>query len=209
MSEPRRKAIPPWVWIAAVTVIVLVAAALFIGSRLGGSGDQSTASATSPAPTSAEAVALLPTTASTPTLEPTPQPTASETPSIGTPTATLLPSQTPTPTLPPTPTIPPGVPFARIKSITVDNQQNYVVDYETFEYTENLPGSHVHFFFNTVPPENAGRPSTGPWILYGGPRPFTGYRVADRPQGATQMCILVANPDHSVQPDSGNCVDLP
>jgi hypothetical protein len=68
---------------------------------------------------------------------------------------------------------------------------------------------HVHFFFNTVAPENAGVPGSGPWILYGGPRPFTKYRVSDRPAQATQMCILVANPNHSVQPDSGNCMDLP
>jgi hypothetical protein len=67
----------------------------------------------------------------------------------------------------------------------------------------------VHFFFNTVSPEQAGVPGSGPWILYGGASPFTGYGVGDRPGGATQMCILVANPDHSVQLGTGNCVDLP
>jgi hypothetical protein len=68
---------------------------------------------------------------------------------------------------------------------------------------------HVHFFFNTVPPQQAGMPGSGPWILYGGPRPFTGYKVTDRPSGATQMCALVANPDHSIRLNSGNCVALP
>ena len=59
-------------------------------------------------------------------------------------------------------------------------------------------GSEILYFF-----------SSGPWILYGGASPFTGYGVGDRPGGATQMCILVANADHSVQLGTGNCVDLP
>jgi len=33
--------------------------------------------------------------------------------------------------------------------------------------------------------------------------------VSDRPSSATKMCALVANPDHSIQLNSGNCVDLP
>jgi hypothetical protein len=33
--------------------------------------------------------------------------------------------------------------------------------------------------------------------------------VHDRPAQATQMCALVANADHSVQLNTGNCVDLP
>ncbi len=84
-----------------------------------------------------------------------------------------------------------------------------MVDYETFEYTEVLPGQHVHFFFNTVLPEQAGVPGSGPWKLYGGPRPFDEYLTSDRPAGATQMCILVANANHSVHLESGNCFILP
>jgi hypothetical protein len=127
-------------------------------------------------------------------------PTATETP---------LPTSVPTPTISPTATIPVGVPFSRINGISIDNQGNYIVNYETFEFTETLPGMHVHFFFNTVPQEEAGIPGDGPWYLWGGPRPFDGYRLSDRPQVATQMCILVANADHSVQLNSGNCVILP
>jgi hypothetical protein len=41
------------------------------------------------------------------------------------------------------------------------------------------------------------------------PNPFTGYGPGDRPSGATQMCILVANPNHSIVLSSGNCVPLP
>jgi hypothetical protein len=73
-------------------------------------------------------------------------------------------------------------------------------------------GLHVHIFFNNVPPEQAGSPGSGPWKLtwgaYGDP-PFTQYTIANRPSNATQMCALVANSNHSIQLNSGNCVDLP
>jgi serine/threonine protein kinase len=122
---------------------------------------------------------------------------------------TASPTATQTPTLAPTvtSTLPPL--YVRINNITINASNHYVVEYETFGYTEILPGQHVHFFFNTVPPERAGNPATGPWELYGGPRPFERYRVSDRPAAATQMCALVANPNHSVILESGNCFDLP
>jgi hypothetical protein len=137
----------------------------------------------------------------------TPSPTPTET-LVPTATYTLPPTLTPTITLTPTVTVPPGIPYVRINDIRVDNGY-YIVEYETFEYQEVLPGMHVHFFFDTVSQENAGSPGSGPWKLYGGPRPFTQYRVSDRPANAAQMCALVANPNHSIQYNSGNCFDLP
>jgi serine/threonine-protein kinase len=124
---------------------------------------------------------------------------------------TNTPDYTPTPdyvapTVEPTATYPTY--YVRINTITLSGNQ-YVVQYETFGYTEKLPWMHVHFFFNTVPPEQAGMPGSGPWILYGGPRPFKGYTVGQRPEGATQMCALVAHANHTVIQGSGNCVDLP
>jgi quercetin dioxygenase-like cupin family protein len=124
------------------------------------------------------------------------------------PTEAPPPTEATQPTMPPTAT-PLPTPYVRINNITVDQDNRYIVEYETFGYSEQLPGMHVHFFFNTVPPEQAGVPGSGPWILYGGPRPFTQYTVYDRPAQATQMCALVANSDHSVQLNTGNCVDLP
>jgi hypothetical protein len=121
-------------------------------------------------------------------------------------TATI--SVTDTPAVTATPSVPPGIPFARINSITI-NGGNYVINFETFEYTPVLPGMHVHFFFNTVSPQNAGSPGSGPWDLYGGPSPYTGLTVNERPSAATQICALVANSNHSIQPNSGNCVDIP
>jgi hypothetical protein len=97
---------------------------------------------------------------------------------------------------------------ARITGIAITDGR-YVVDYQTFGYTPALPGTHMHFFFNTVSVADAGVPGAGPWFLYAGPAPFTGYKVSDKPADASQMCILVANPDHSIIPDTGNCMTLP
>jgi hypothetical protein len=169
--------------VAAVAVAVVAIASNMLG---GGTG-------TASAPPS---VAVIPT--ASPSIAITPSPS---------PILTASPSPTPTPVPTPTPT--PGGLQARISSITVSNGR-YVVEYEAFNYTPKLPnGRHVHFFFDTVAPEDAGVPGRGPWELYAGPVPFTGYRVSDKPSGATQMCILSARPDHSVLPNSGNCVDLP
>jgi hypothetical protein len=106
----------------------------------------------------------------------------------------------------------------RITGITLQDNV-YVIDYETIGFTESQEEFHVHFFFDTVPLDQAGVPGGGPWIPYYGPIPFTGYTVGDRPDGATQMCARVANADHSLyypasgtvgsEPGTGNCVDLP
>lgn len=118
---------------------------------------------------------------------------------VETATATAVPL-TPTPT----------GPYVVITNIRLENNV-YVVDYEVHNFPES-PSLHVHMFFNTVPPEQAGSPALGPWKLtwgvYGDP-PFTQYGPANRPANATQMCALVANPNHSVILETGNCVDLP
>jgi hypothetical protein len=109
----------------------------------------------------------------------------------------------------PTPTPTPAGRQARITGITIDGDA-YAVAYQAFGFTPDIPGArHVHFFFDTVPPEEAGVPGKGPWILYDGPSPFKEYKLSDRPAAATRMCILVANHDHSVVQDTGNCWDLP
>jgi hypothetical protein len=106
-----------------------------------------------------------------------------------------------------TPEVPPG-PYVRINEITIDADL-HVVEYETFEYTEQLPGMHVHFYYDSVIEEQAGLPGGGPWIVYRGPRPFKGYSVASRPANASQMCARVANANHSIIMNSGNCTYLP
>jgi len=98
---------------------------------------------------------------------------------------------------------------AEITQITIDAEGRYVVEYVTHGFTEKLPGTHLHFFFNTVTQEQVGISGSGNRLMSGGPSPFSGFRATDRPQAATQMCVRVANPDHSIIPDSGNCMQLP
>ena len=122
---------------------------------------------------------------------------------------TSAPVATSTETLVPLTSTPTG-PYVVITGIRLESNV-YVVDYEVHNFPESPP-LHVHMFFNTVPPEQAGFPASGPWKLtwgaYGDP-PFTQYGPANRPANATQMCALVANPNHSIIIGTGNCVDLP
>jgi tRNA A-37 threonylcarbamoyl transferase component Bud32 len=132
---------------------------------------------------------------------------------LPTETITLTAESTETPTETPIPATPtPDKPYVVITDITLDSNYYYVVNYEVHNFPEGSPRMHVHMFFDTVPPDQAGVPGSGPWKLTWGPYgdpPFTQYAESDRPSGATQMCSLVANPDHTVQPNSGNCMDLP
>ena len=101
----------------------------------------------------------------------------------------------------------PTGPYVQINNISL-NQSNYVVEYATLNYTEAIPGVHIHFFFNSVAPEQAGVGGNGPWYVWGGPRPFTGYTTGER-GSASQICALVANADHTIVLNTGNCYDLP
>lgn len=176
-----------------------------------------TATAHTPVPTGVRSTVAVPTARPSATGIPTDTPATQRATVAATGTA-LPPTATPTPPhtlVPPTataaaPTSAPTSPLtARITSISfVDDR--YAVSFVTDGYVAALPGQHMHFFFNTVPPEPAGSPASGPWIVPAAePDPFTGYAISDQPSGATQMCILVANPDHSIILNSGNCVGLP
>lgn len=172
-------------------LLCLAAGGIFAASQLFGGGGRAS-------PATEEPVVVVVTDVPTDTAVPEP-------------TATLEPTAVPTETtVPPTPT--PDTPYVLITDITLDNNYYYVVNYEVHNYPSDSPGMHVHMFFNTVPPDQAGSPGSGPWKLtygqYGDP-PFTQYGESNKPAGATQMCALVANPNHSVQPNSGNCFDLP
>jgi hypothetical protein len=176
----------------AIGLICLFGIGIFAISQLLGGGPGA-------APVTEEPAALIANTGN-PSETATIEPTA---------TLTLEPTEIPTETpIPATPT--PDTPYVVITGIRLDNNI-YVVDYEVHNFPDS-PQLHVHMFFDTVPPEQAGYPGSGPWRLtygpYGDP-PFTQYGVAHRPPNATQMCSLVANPDHSVRFDTGNCVDLP
>lgn len=90
----------------------------------------------------------------------------------------------------------------------------YYVAFETSGFVPALPGRHVHFFWDTVPQGHAGVPGDGPWQLYpAGPgvglSPFSMFTVNDQPGGASAICVLAANADHSVNQGTGNCYPLP
>jgi serine/threonine-protein kinase len=149
-----------------------------------------------PVPTSTQTQTLLiPTATLSSTEAPVAQILATNTPA---PTETPLPTDSPTPT----------GPYVVITGIKVEGNL-YIVDYVVHNLDDSM---HVHMFFNTVPPEQAGVPGNGPWKLtwniYGNP-PFKQYGIANRPEGATQMCSLVAHSNHTVILGTGNCVDLP
>jgi serine/threonine-protein kinase len=171
----------------AVAIAALVIALVIAG---GGDGDPP-ADAGSPTATATATVTGTVTQAGGATLSPA---------ATATPTATPTPSPTATPT--------PQGGWARINGIDLVAGR-YIVAFETQGFTYGLPGNHVHFFWNTVPVAQAGVPGNGPWAVYGGPSPFQGYAASQRPGGATELCILVANPDHSVRPGTGNCYPLP
>jgi serine/threonine-protein kinase len=124
-------------------------------------------------------------------------------------TSFVIGTETPAETATLEPTATPTTPYVVITSITLENNI-YIVNYEVGSFGEQ--NYHVHMFFDTVPPENAGSPASGPWKLtwgaYGDP-PFIQYGIANKPATATQMCALVANPNHSVILNTGNCVNLP
>jgi serine/threonine-protein kinase len=207
---------------AAVFAVGLIALYALVPGLFGGGvsqaeepGATSTVETPTTAPTATQEPTRRPTSSPTRTPAPTAQATSTGAAAAVRPTSAYgyQSGSTPVPTAIPS-AIPTAVPtgggalYVQIQTITLDGSA-YVVNYTTTGYTETLPGRHVHFFFNTVPPDQAGLPGGGPWILYGGPRPFTQYTVNDRPAGATQMCALVANEDHSVIAGSGNCIALP
>ena len=112
---------------------------------------------------------------------------------------------------------------ARITGIRLDGD-SYRVDYavESFDpLTPEHGGSpddhHVHFFFDTTPPEHAGTNSDirGPWTVWDrsdgdGALLFDAATVAGaQDTGAKQLCVLVADASHGVEQGTGNCVDLP
>jgi len=185
----------PVLAIGGIGLIIILGAGIFgvISLFSGGPG--------SPAETEEPTVVVTVTNTDVPTATRTPVATATRSEPLETPTQTAVP-YTPTP----------ETPYVIITNISINSNNFYVVDYETHNFPSDSPKMHVHMFFNTVPPDQAGSPGSGPWKLTWGPygdHPFVQYGISNRPAGATQMCALVANPNHTVQPNSGNCMDLP
>ncbi|RPI53689.1 MAG: serine/threonine protein kinase, partial [Chloroflexi bacterium] len=101
------------------------------------------------------------------------------------------------------------LPSVTIANVTLDEEGRYVVAYETSGLPEAMTAQHLHFFFDSVPEEQAGAPSSGPWLRYYGPSPFTEYTAQDRPANAGRLCAQVTNPDHSPVAGTAHCAPLP
>ena len=125
--------------------------------------------------------------------------------------ASTAPTRAPAPTLPPAasalPTPAPGA-KAELTGVTLTGGR-YQVGFTTTGFTPSMAGQHVHFFWDTVPPEQAGSPASGPYVVYAGPSPFTEFGTSGRPAAAEAICVIVANADHTVIPGSGSCAPLP
>src|SRR5690606_9611701 len=130
------------------------------------------------------------------------------------PTSTSAGTATPDTTTTTTTTVPPG-PFVTLDEVVLDGGP-YRLNYSVSGCEPDVnggPGSqHLHFFLDTTAPENAGVDGNPPgvWHLTDEPTStLTPFGPDDR-DGATQMCGVVANHDHTVyDPASGTCVDLP
>jgi molecular chaperone DnaK len=104
----------------------------------------------------------------------------------------------------------------RIDSIDLDDGR-YWVRYRTAGFepliADDPDEHHLHLFFDTVDPElagtNTGRPDVGPWVLWDDPAVFDQYGPADRPDGADQICAMVADYLHRVELDTVSCWALP
>lgn len=79
--------------------------------------------------------------------------------------------------------------------------------------------SHVHFFYSTVDPNNAGVPETGPWMVWdradgGGELVFNGFTQSNLSefgyQPGSAICITQANHDHTLaEAENYYCYPVP
>jgi actin-like ATPase involved in cell morphogenesis len=115
------------------------------------------------------------------------------------------------PTLPPAPTPLPTFAAGLHASITDIRLagDRYETAFTTTGFTPGGGGAHVHFYWDTVPADQAGSPEAGPYVVYMGESPFRDLGPATRPPTAKALCVIVANPDHTVVPGSGGCAALP
>ena len=96
------------------------------------------------------------------------------------------------------------------------NSNEIVVTYETVGYEPDIDGGpesrHIHFYFNTVPVDQAGLPATGPWVVYDvDDNGEYVYRFPDSeiPDGATELCASAANVNHGLDDHLQDCATLP
>lgn len=139
--------------------------------------------------------------------------------------STTVPAEVTTTTRPPkastttttTTAPPPEGRYLTLDSIRVEDGR-YVVEYTPYRFEPDIDDAsayHVHFFWDTYTPEQAGLDApergvtVGLWELWDLPV-FDAFAVADRPPGAQRICAVVATHHHLVDdPANAECIDLP
>ncbi len=189
--------------IAAVVLVAIVGAVVL----LGGGGDDTAASDPS-STTAAEGAALGGETSTTTTSVPETTTTTSAvtTTTVATTTTTTLPLSQQC-----TSDIKSNDKWVCITDVTREGDV-ITADFD-FDWGGDTPsvagGDHFHVFGNNVPPELAGtQASGGSWTVWD-QQQFTGRIGGDISPDATELCVLWANPDHTVNQGTGNCWPIP
>ncbi|MEJ2208796.1 MAG: serine/threonine-protein kinase [Anaerolineae bacterium] len=204
---------PLWVGLGALLVVLLAGVGLLASGALGGGGGAATPFATLPAAAATATPSPSPSAApSRPPIGPTTVPLGPYSQAANTPTTApqgLYGQAANTATPPSTGPTPAPSGAVTITDIQVDDQGHYIVYFDVEGYTPSIPGTHIHFYFTTFTVDQVGIGGGASRRMWGAPSPFDGYTTADRPDAATQLCAVVANPEHSVRPGTGNCFTLP
>ncbi len=115
-------------------------------------------------------------------------------------------------------------PFVCMTSVSIDSSGALKATFEPTGFIPTVggpPNRHIHFFFPTASvladERNAGNAGSdrSTWIAWDDPTFGPGFAQApfelDEAIGAgvTELCVLVAEADHAILPDSGNCVPIP
>ena len=102
-----------------------------------------------------------------------------------------------------------------IDAITVEGDQ-MVARYTTVGYDPKINGGpesrHIHFYFDTLPIDQAGSPAPGGWVVYdtdANGELIYRFPISSIPDGATKLCASVANVNHGLDEHLQDCVALP
>jgi len=137
------------------------------------------------------------------------------------PVTTGAPQPTSAPTTDPAAAPPPYPPETRRTELTAISEVDgvYEITYDTINFEPLIADYHLHFHWNTFAPSSVGTASDpiGEWIVWDvdadGRKVFDQFSPNAIPEGATQICAVVADASHAVDSpewvdDTVSCVDL-
>jgi molecular chaperone DnaK len=92
----------------------------------------------------------------------------------------------------------------------------FVARYTTVGYDPKVQGGpesrHIHFYFDTLPVDQAGIPAPPNWVVYDTDAEgnlIYRFEASTVPPGATKLCASVANVNHGLDDHLQHCVALP